>query len=359
MPLYVVSEPTSEALQRQLAHGLPSIGLVNDEAGQLLGGFAMSSEKKLGTLTTLSRLWDRGEFDRVRVGDGSGSYYGRRLSLHLMAQPVVAAMLLADPLAREQGFLARCLVSFCLVSFPRSTAGQRRYAGQDLNQNPDYRRYAQRVTALLDQPWPLTADNELDPPTIVLSPSAKTAWVALYNDIERNLGAEGRLAPVRALASKAPEHVARLAGTFAVFDGDGQIGEDHIVRAAALMRHYLDEALRLWGAGQVSAELKLAQEVLHWLREKMGPGRVIPIADIYRLGPSAIRSASAARKVLQVLVQHGWVECSTAGSRSPSIPRRAKRSNWWPCDEKPHFTPLVCESRETPRQHWACAIRRR
>ena len=56
----------------------------------------MSSEKKLGTLTTLSRLWDRGEFDRVRVGDGSGTYYGRRLTLHLMAQPIVASMLLAE-----------------------------------------------------------------------------------------------------------------------------------------------------------------------------------------------------------------------------------------------------------------------
>jgi hypothetical protein len=302
MPLFIVSEPSTEAIQRQLIIGLPSIGLINDEGGQFLGGYAMSAEKRLGTLTTLSRLWDRGEFDRVRVGDGSGSYYGRRLTLHLMVQPAVASSLLADPLAREQGFLARCL-----VSYPRSTAGQRRYADQDLSQTPEYRRYASRVTALLDQSWPLTAENELDPPSIALTPAAKTTWVAIYNDIERDLGADGRLAPVRSLASKAPEHIARLAGTFAVFDGDAQIDDSHIDRAALLMQHYLAEAMRLWGAGQVSAELKLAQELLNWLREKMGPGRVIPMAEIYRKGPSAIRSAGAARKVLQVLVQHGWV----------------------------------------------------
>lgn len=302
MPLFIVSEPSTEAIQRQLIMGQPSIGLVNDEGGQFLGGFAMSAEKRLGTLTTLSRLWDRGEFDRVRVGDGAGSYYGRRLTLHLMVQPAVASSLLADPLAREQGFLARCL-----ISYPRSTAGQRRYAEQDLGQTQGYRRYAERVGDLLEQPWPLTAENELDPPSIGLSASAKAAWVAFYNDIERSLGPEGRLATVRSLASKAPEHVARLAGTFAVFDGDAQIDDSHIERAALLMQHYLAEALRLWGAGQVSAELKLAQEVLNWLRDKMGPGRVIPLAEIYRKGPSAIRSASAARKVLQVLVQHGWV----------------------------------------------------
>jgi hypothetical protein len=302
MPLFIVSEPSTEAIQRQLIIGLPSIGLVNDEGGQFLGGYAMSAEKRLGTLTTLSRLWDRGEFDRVRIGDGSGSYYGRRLTLHLMVQPAVASSLLADPLAREQGFLARCL-----VSFPQSTAGQRRYTETDIAQTPAYRAYTQRMTALLDQAWPLSAENELDPPLIALTPSAKSTWVAIYNDIERGLGANGRLAPVRSLASKAPEHIARLAGTFAVFDGDAQIDTSHIDRAALLMQHYLAEALRQWGAGQVTAELKLAQEVLNWLRDKMGPGRVIPIAEIYRKGPSAIRSAGAARKVLHVLVQHGWV----------------------------------------------------
>lgn len=303
MPMLIVSEPTSEALQRQLAHGLPSIGLINDEAGQLLGGFAMSSEKKLGTLTTLSRLWDRGEFDRVRVGDGSGTYYGRRLTMHLMAQPVVASMLLADPLAREQGFLARCL-----VSFPQSTAGTRRYVETDLGHTPEYRRYAERLTDLLERPWPLSEDErELDPPELALTSAAKRTWVALYNDIEHALGKDRELAPVRSLASKAPEHISRLAGTFAVFEGEANISENHIDRAAALMQHYLGEALRLWGTGQVSAELKLAQEVLNWLREKMGPGRAIPLADIYRNGPAAIRSAGTARRVMQQLIHHGWV----------------------------------------------------
>ena len=302
MPLFIVSEPSTEAIHRQLIVGMPAIGLVNDEGGQFLGGYAMSAEKRLGTLTTLSRLWDRGEFDRVRVGDGSGSYYGRRLNLHLMVQPAVASLLLADPLAREQGFLARRL-----VSFPQSTAGQRKYVETDLGRTPEYQAYTARMDALLEQEWPITDNHELDPPNIVLTPSAKRAWVALYNDIEKALGGDGDLAPIRSLASKAPEHITRMAGTFAVFEGDSGIHEEHIDRAALLMQHYLAEATRLWGAGQVSAELNLAQEVLNWLRDKMGPGRAIPLADIYRNGPSAIRSAGAARKVMQLLAHHGWV----------------------------------------------------
>lgn len=74
----------------------------------------------------------------MRVGDGSGTYYGRRLTLHLMAQPVVASMLLSDPLAREQGFLARCL-----VSFPQPTAGTCRYVETNLGHTPEYRHCAE------------------------------------------------------------------------------------------------------------------------------------------------------------------------------------------------------------------------
>ena len=45
----------------------------------------------------------------------------------------------------------------------------------------------------------------------------------------------------------------------------------------------------------------------NWLRDKMGPGRAIPLADIYRNGPAAIRSAGTARRVMQLLTHHGWV----------------------------------------------------
>ncbi len=302
MPLLIVSEPSSEAIQRQLIIGEPSIGLINDEGGQFLGGFAMSAEKRLGTLTTLSRLWDRGEFDRVRVGDGSGSYYGRRLCLHLMVQPAVASSLLADPLAREQGFLARCL-----VSYPQSTAGKRSYVEADLNAAPAYQSYSARVTELLAGQWPKANDHELDPPNLFLSPQAKRTWIALYNDLEAGLAPQGQYASVRSLASKAPEHIARLAGTFAAFEGDNQIHEEQVVRALQLVLHYLDEAMRLWGAGQIKPELKLAEELLQWLRTKVGPGRVITLTDVYRNGPAAIRSAAVARGVVRILIEHGWV----------------------------------------------------
>jgi len=105
--------------------------------------------------------------------------------------------------------------------------------------------------------------------------------------------------------------IARLAGTFAVFECDDAIHEDQVDRALQLMLHYLTEAQRLWGAGQVKPELKLALELLQWLRTKVGPGRVIALADVYRKGPAAIRSAAVARGVMRILMEHGWVIAGT------------------------------------------------
>jgi hypothetical protein len=142
---------------------------------------------------------------------------------------------------------------------------------------------------------------------LFLTSSAKRAWVAIYNDLEADLGPGGTYVSVRSLASKASEHIARLAGTLAIFDGDREIHEEQVDRAFHLMLHYLDEAMRLWGSGQVKAELRLAQELLEWLRDKLGPGRAISLAEVYRNGPSPLRSASAARQVMRVLMEHGWV----------------------------------------------------
>ncbi len=93
-----------------------------------------------------------------------------------------------------------------------------------------------------------------------------------------------------------------------MFEGETTIHEEHIDRAALLIQHYLAEAVRLWGAGQIDVNLKLAKELLEWFTNKVGPMQIVPLADIYRNGPSALRSASVARQAMRILIQHGWCE---------------------------------------------------
>lgn len=72
----------------------------------------MQKEHAAKTAGGLSSLWDRGEADRVRTGDGAHKLYGKRLSMHLLMQPIIAERVLSDTLLQGQGFLARCLIAW-------------------------------------------------------------------------------------------------------------------------------------------------------------------------------------------------------------------------------------------------------
>ena len=61
----------------------------------------MTEEAKLRTAAGLSSFWDGETIKRVRGGDGVTILPGRRVALHLMAQPDVAALMLSDPLLLE------------------------------------------------------------------------------------------------------------------------------------------------------------------------------------------------------------------------------------------------------------------
>jgi hypothetical protein len=111
------NEPTYEGLVRLFREGWPSLGLFSDEGGQFVGGHAMTEEKRLKTAAALSDLWDGKVVRRVRAGDGAYFLPGRRVCMHLLIQPGVAARLLGDQVLRDQGLHSRFL-----AVMPMSTA---------------------------------------------------------------------------------------------------------------------------------------------------------------------------------------------------------------------------------------------
>ncbi|MCC7221855.1 MAG: DUF3987 domain-containing protein, partial [Candidatus Contendobacter sp.] len=173
-PNLLISEPTAEGMFKLFSGGQPSLGLFSDEGGLLIGGHAMQKETRLRTIATLSKLWDGRPLDRVRAGDGASVLYDRRLSLHLMMQPLVASELFTDPIYTDQGFLARVL-----CAWPESTAGNRRYVHADPTTDPAMQRYWATLTTLLNRVYPLRPEtrNELQPRCIPLSAKAKAVWV--------------------------------------------------------------------------------------------------------------------------------------------------------------------------------------
>ncbi|MDW8358947.1 DUF3987 domain-containing protein, partial [Thermus sp.] len=306
----LTTEPTFEGLVRLLADGWPAVGLFASEGGAFLGGHAMDRDHRLRTLAGLSALWDGQPLDRVRVGEGAQVYYGRRLSLHLLVQPLVSRNLLGDLIAKEQGFLSRAL-----VAQPPGRAGTRTYVEEDPYATPAYQDYAHRLEDLLEalEGTVLGQDEVreggLRPRLLKPTPEAKEVWVRFYQTIEGLL--QGESAPVRGLASKVPEHALRLAGVLATFQDPevAVLDKELVAKGIYLAQHYLREAQRLEKAFQIPRELRFADEVLEWLCKYLPKQRrrVFTTAELYRNGPGAVRKARDAKRVLALLEEHHYV----------------------------------------------------
>lgn len=114
-----ISKATVEGLQ-QVLRGQPTIGLLTSEGAEVLGGYSMREERRTAGIAWLLKAWSGETLDSLTRGDGLSVLIGRRVTMHLMLQPVIAESLLTDSAAHGQGFIARCL-----IAAPRSIAGSR------------------------------------------------------------------------------------------------------------------------------------------------------------------------------------------------------------------------------------------
>jgi len=311
-PWFVVSEPTPEGLFLSLKDGQLSQALATDEGGQFVGGHAMSEEAELRTITLLSKLWDGSPVDRVRATDKEHvTLFGRRLAVHLMAQPEVATRMLGKSLYKSQGMLARFL-----ICQPASRIGSRVNDGsaKEPRDDPRLRRYWHALRQLLER-LP-TEDHDvggLDPPCLALSPEARVLLVESYNSIETAQQDTGELVTVREFASKAAEHACRLAAVLTLMEKPDAIAVDLTTMrwALELTQFYIQEHVRLAGAAGVSIEIGNAVMVEEWLRRTKRTE--VTAREIMRLGPYAILEAPAAKGALRTLLEHGRL-CTEDGS---------------------------------------------
>ena len=149
-PIITAPDPTFEGICKLFAVSQPSLGVFSAEGGLFIGGHAMSTDNKLRTGAGLSDLWDGAPIKRVRAGDGTSVLPGRRLAMHLMAQPDVARTLLSDRALLDQGLLSRIL-----TCYPESAIGTRLWREPSAETPRELNRYHARLMDLLEAPLPL------------------------------------------------------------------------------------------------------------------------------------------------------------------------------------------------------------
>ena len=190
------------------------------------------------------------------------------------------------------------------------------------------KRYGARLLDLLEAPLPLARGkiNELEPRTLALAPDSRQLWICFANHVEAAIVSGGPLELVRGLANKLPEHAARLAAVLTlVSDVDATaIGADNMKAGIALAEHYATEALRLFGASRVNADLRLAQRLLDWLLTQWKEP-AISLPDIYQRSLNAIGDQATARKLVTLLEGHGWLVKIPQGA---IVDRQRRREAW-------------------------------
>lgn len=250
-PIFICEEPTWEGLLRSFDVGQPYMGIFSDEGSILAGGYSLSAEKRLKMFGGLSKLWDGMAVSNVRKGDPALILYDKRLSLHLMMQPIVLRSFLADGLADGQGWLARCL-----IASPEPMAGKRIYDATNLKEDPKVKAYHLHVSSLLDvKP---AAERRL----IALSSVLHEQWLSFYNYVEKRLAPSGDFLEIKPFASKAPEQALRIAATLTLFENPeaAEISSAALGGAICLMKeYYLPSALALKSNANGNKEISKAK----------------------------------------------------------------------------------------------------
>ena len=299
-----VTEPTFEGLTRLFAEGQPSLGLFSDEGGQFPGGHAMNRDNRQKTVAALNDLWQGNPIRRTRSGDGHVTLCGKRLAVHLMAQPSVARAFMADPLAADTGFLARFL-----ICEPPSAIGTRFHANvrQD---DAALTAFGNRLRTILETEMPMDPETrELEPRTLDLTPEARKLPVVFADEIEAAQAPGGDPAHITGAASKSAEQAARIAGVLTLWrdPGAATVEVRDMGDAIRLAEFYLPEASRLASAAMVSAEIDRAEKLRLWLLESWPHPEIIK-SEVVQNGPSALRETKQAGQALDVLATHGWLE---------------------------------------------------
>jgi hypothetical protein len=301
-PSRTVEDVTAEGLTKCWIDRHGSLGLFTAEGAKVIAGHGMSPEARLRTAATYSGLWDDGRADRIRAVDGQTILIGRRLAVHLMAQPGVAAGFLGAADLTDQGLISRFLVCRAVEK-----AGTRFFREPPARGDHRFLTYGEAIGGLLTRrPRTTNIPNELDPRTLPFSVEARAHWIDLHDQIEAKLGPEGELAGVKAFGSKLAENMARLAAVLTLIENPdaAEIEAGIMHRVGALASFYAGEAERLNAEARIEARLVEAETLRAWIVAKW-PNDTIRLRDIENGGPHALRPKAIAARAVETLIYHG------------------------------------------------------
>lgn len=294
-PKLILSDASTEVILANLHQCWPSAGIMSDEGGIV---FEARTMNRLGML---SALWGGAPYVVDRVTQPSFTLRGARLTATILVQPKTffeKFLKTKGSLARDNGFLARCL-----IIQPQSTQGTR-FIGNEKPITDKVAEYERRMTQILEQTSPVLNQEYT---VLEFETAAQELWTYHANRIESEIAPFGKYHDIRDCAIKMAENVARIAALFHYFEnGEGKISVETVRNAFNLGDWFLNQFKRLLGTqGQIPQEFNDARILETWIFEHIRkyPGiQAIPLNYILQKGCNQLRLAHRRDMAINVLI---------------------------------------------------------
>lgn len=309
---WLLKDVTTAAIREALPEFGYSIGVVSDEAGNLLASDFMRETSELNS------KWGAKPISAVRANKHVFiEDYRFSLSMMIQRQPFKRFLDRKGAQARESGFFARCL-----ICEPASTQGSR-FITPEIGVTEDVVN-----TALKDFGCRIKelSCNSMERRTaglprecLTLSPEASADWLRAFNKIESQIGPLGELREFSDVSSKYMEHVSRLAAVMEYFTtGNLIISLKQLDAAIAIVDWYSNQFVNLFKVDTTPDEIRHANEVERWLEENMfrSTNGLFNKIVIRRYGPNCIRNKDKLDRALDALYRKQVALPYTDGKKS-------------------------------------------
>lgn len=298
----LLDDATPIAICKSLYTNWPSVGILSDEAGKLF------NTNTFANIGLFNKLWDGAsiQVERHRQDDSFSVSNGRMtMSLMVQEKTLIDFFEKQGKLARDNGFLARCLA--CM---PISTQGRRQSINQQHENMPALDFFLGTYGSLIEASvnFGKTTDKKI---IMKLTPQAQDRWVQYCKQIESRL--LGDLKEIHDASSKAGDMIARLAALLHIFtyrDLNKPIDTDMIDAAEVIIQWYLRSFKHLFGNNSaLSQERKDADKLWAWLKAQplthYGPYFIR--SEIIKRGPLSIRNKASLDAATDLLAREGRI----------------------------------------------------
>lgn len=292
---FIFGDVTPEALASRL-EAWPSIGIISNEAGSILGTGSMQN------LGMLNQIWDGSPPRTERISRKTKPIPIARLTVSLMVQPETFGAYLQKQgsLARSNGFLARAL-----ITQPQSWKGERFIYNSVEPTWEHLSTYQKRLTKILEDGYKEQCKENYRPIKLFLNHAAKQRWRDYSNEIERAIKPNGLWGDITDAASKAPEQAVRLAGIFHMIEElDGEIHDMTLMCAINVISYYLNQFKLVFGTDSPLSPLhRDAMALKDFILKKFHVQGVDKLSRswIMKNGPEQLRSRERLHAALEVL----------------------------------------------------------